>query len=983
MCIAILIVAWLALIVGIVWGLFYPYYWKSAWRARRGYVFIISLAFSVLCLVVAYVVGESKGFGVDGIVDAIATFLQFFSLDAEYTCIAAAAEKVVPSAPWLFGGLTAIETFLAPVAGACFIGQLIYSFIPRLWLWLNWKRTKFVFSELNERSITLAEDIARLSWEIRRWHCKKYPFVKENIDFDQKKWLKSSCIVFTDAYTDKEAETSSELLARAKRIGAICLKDDILERPLHFLFFWKKKIVYFLIDQAEENNLTSAIALLTTKRTLWKRTLWESKNIKVYKDKIENGGGSLTDKELDKAAKRARKQDIKQRAEKECEEKIKISKFRMWIKKVLPRIIRTDRMEMYVFTSSTEAERLLHKALQDEYARVGDSETVLVKCVNECRNIVYKMFDDKKLLDGLISDKVTVKQRDLYKVWTRYSQDNAKADSAHTIRIVILGGGKIAKEYFKTAAWCCKMSLALQEKQLEKIEILVFAKNAKAFEASLRAETTLRIDTDSADCAKTALRFSTDSVDCFAEFIEAEFPSSEFDNAFRDKIFGNSLPVQRFLVAFGDDRLNHEAARWIRDGLGKRYGVFAADAPPAIIDFAVENEEFLNTLKAEYETPNKRAVLEAINEWCLMRPFGAIKECFLFSNIRMDALERRAMEADRVHRKQETLFDKKQIREFLNGWEDYFRGSSVAVAIHTLYKYFCQAVNEEGEQKGLYEWMKLSEGGDFEKKLESWIYWLEHCRWLTYMRTCGYRCPTAKEFIAMVYDENGIAVRGKHKDSDMRLHACMLAGNGENHSLEELKNRFCADLEAVGKLKINFDEIKRSGSKDLELAAWLENTIFPKDEKVDALDRLNLLMVMTLEKKEGEKFQEDGGFKEYDINISRELYRQILRQQCAKSYEAYEKEKKNNLVALRESLMKLLQTWPREFQGEIEVASEGTYKLLLVTAKSHWVEPKIDSIERVDLSNERSLIAISCKTYEKHKDDNANQHENKKKRGIK
>lgn len=252
----LLAVAYVMLAIGIFWSLFYPYHWKSTWRARRGYVFIICLALSVLCLVAGYVVKVSQNFSFESLVKGISTFLQFFSLDADYACVANALKDVFPSATWLFGALIVIETFLAPVAGACFIGQLLFSFIPRWRLFINYKKTKFIFSELNERSIALAEDIARLSWQLSFRRRRRYDFKEEKIDIKEKKWLKSACIIFTDAYSDERSEISSELLTRAKRIGAICLKDDILERPIYFLNSRKRKVI--IVSEESDYDLVLA-----------------------------------------------------------------------------------------------------------------------------------------------------------------------------------------------------------------------------------------------------------------------------------------------------------------------------------------------------------------------------------------------------------------------------------------------------------------------------------------------------------------------------------------------------------------------------------------------------------------------------------------------------------------------------------------------------------------------------------------------------
>ena len=95
-------------------------------------------------------------------------------------------------------------------------------------------RDAYVFSELNIRSITLADDIH-----------KKHP---------------KAVIVFTDVF-ESEEEQSFELGERARGIGAICFKKDILA----VRFGWHARsanIRFFTIGENQTENISQSIKLI-------------------------------------------------------------------------------------------------------------------------------------------------------------------------------------------------------------------------------------------------------------------------------------------------------------------------------------------------------------------------------------------------------------------------------------------------------------------------------------------------------------------------------------------------------------------------------------------------------------------------------------------------------------------------------------------------------------------------------------------------
>lgn len=138
---------------------------------------------------------------------------------------------------WLrsfYRGYAIILGFIAPITSAAVFFEILANVFPKIRL-LFWRicllKKKYYFSELNERSLALAKSILNTEKGI------------------------APVIIFTDVYADKSQENTAELLAEAKRIGAICLRDDIIH--IQKQGFGERK--YFLIDNNEIANLQTYV----------------------------------------------------------------------------------------------------------------------------------------------------------------------------------------------------------------------------------------------------------------------------------------------------------------------------------------------------------------------------------------------------------------------------------------------------------------------------------------------------------------------------------------------------------------------------------------------------------------------------------------------------------------------------------------------------------------------------------------------------
>lgn len=180
--------------------------------------------------------------------DSFVHTFQSFSMDEDYTGYISKGKQLFALAygPWaasVYGIVISVLDILAPVLGGAVLLEILTGVFPRLKLFLRPFRRKFVFSELNDASITLAEDL------YRDRNYQKVVFWESSY---RKEWHLRPFLVFTDAYPDQESETKSELFDRAKALGAVCIRTDMLHLPVNR----SKSVYYFLMDEQEQKNIS-------------------------------------------------------------------------------------------------------------------------------------------------------------------------------------------------------------------------------------------------------------------------------------------------------------------------------------------------------------------------------------------------------------------------------------------------------------------------------------------------------------------------------------------------------------------------------------------------------------------------------------------------------------------------------------------------------------------------------------------------------
>ncbi|MCD8180643.1 MAG: hypothetical protein LUF26_04085 [Firmicutes bacterium] len=275
----------IALAIGFLYVLFFLNPIKRGRLCGMGKMVIVSalLMLSVIFAWFAAALSEND-YSVGAFVLSIVRALQTFSLDADYESLILAAERISEALSQssivrsLIKGYTLGLCLAAPITGGAVLFEIIASIFPRLKLFAArltpWREVVY-FSELNEQSVAIAQSI-RNSGE-------KFNGFK-------------TVIVFTDAYTDKDDEKSSELLLSAKLIGAICVTDDILQ--IHINRLCKKRII--LIDKNEASNIKALTALKEKKQFLKNADVFVFANNDAYAEVAYKIGNELNRPEKEK-----------------------------------------------------------------------------------------------------------------------------------------------------------------------------------------------------------------------------------------------------------------------------------------------------------------------------------------------------------------------------------------------------------------------------------------------------------------------------------------------------------------------------------------------------------------------------------------------------------------------------------------------------------------------------------------------------------
>ena len=190
--------------------------------------------------------------------------LQLFTIDADFSLVEGViTEDTGNTVAFLYKLYGSILHVLAPVLTA----GVVLSFFKNVKAFLRYyvfslPSDLYYLSELNDRSIALAEDIFLQS----------------------KKNGKRVKVIFTDVFEQEEDETNYELVNHARSIGCILFAKDITQIRLRPWFGKNIKRKLFFIGIDEDENLRQALTLISVCR----KSPTASKKTRVKLDKNGN-----------------------------------------------------------------------------------------------------------------------------------------------------------------------------------------------------------------------------------------------------------------------------------------------------------------------------------------------------------------------------------------------------------------------------------------------------------------------------------------------------------------------------------------------------------------------------------------------------------------------------------------------------------------------------------------------------------------------
>ncbi|MCD7882324.1 MAG: hypothetical protein LUI87_01240 [Lachnospiraceae bacterium] len=238
---------------------------KRFWLAAYVLVLVWIARFLVGYLIGFVFSDESSGLSaLEEILNSLIHALQTFSMDEDYTDYTVKGKQLLTAvglSHWatVYGFFMSLLNLCAPILGGAILLDILMNLFPKFRLRFLAGKDVFVFSELNNASITLAEDICTGDhfWQIMGLQ-------REEASNKKRKPV----LVFTDTYTDENEESSAELIDRAKALGAICVREDMM-----FLSFRKAATVsYFLLDSTYQGSMNALDILLKNgegKKSLW------------------------------------------------------------------------------------------------------------------------------------------------------------------------------------------------------------------------------------------------------------------------------------------------------------------------------------------------------------------------------------------------------------------------------------------------------------------------------------------------------------------------------------------------------------------------------------------------------------------------------------------------------------------------------------------------------------------------------------------
>lgn len=233
-----LIISAVCLITAIVLAIIFS---KSKHKSRRALdalqVMIIGVVVSSIVLFIPIYLHDFEGHGcgiLETVLISIHNMIRLFIVDGEFDFVTSNLVGLSPVVAKCYSILFSILFVLAPLLTFGFVLSFFKNVSAYKRYITHYNSDVYVFSELNEKSLLLAESLY-------------------NND------PKSRLLVFTDVFENKEE--NPELITKLKELGAIYFKKDIAVVDLSF-HSKKSKLSFFVIGGDESQNVSLSLKLI-------------------------------------------------------------------------------------------------------------------------------------------------------------------------------------------------------------------------------------------------------------------------------------------------------------------------------------------------------------------------------------------------------------------------------------------------------------------------------------------------------------------------------------------------------------------------------------------------------------------------------------------------------------------------------------------------------------------------------------------------
>lgn len=449
-------------------------------------------------------------------IDSFVHALQTFSMDEDYTSYTIAGKELLnsfgfPNGAVVYGIIISILNVCAPIMGGAILLEVLTGFSPRLRLCLHPRKRKFVFSELNEASITLAEDFY-LGENYQR--IVSFEAFNANDENGNKKdsrlsklflKYKKPLIIFTDAYIDDESEEKSEIFDRAKAIRAICMKTD-----LQFLSLSRSEAVYYFFIDEEENLNVSGLSGIIEKQKITQKVYPQGKDFDHIKTRI------------------------------------------------------------YVFCHSDLTTRMVNTIS----AKVDQDDPIIIRSIPDYTNAAVNLMYEVPLFIPLLDrEKGSPSETQLGQAISKVGDFYTEKDSmgrvggvipTRELHVTILGGGVIASEIFKAVYWCGQISGV-------QLFIHVITKNAKKFKNNIMSSCPELLESCKTDSKLLRCYPKSDSPLSNAPYALVDGLDKDVDA--EDYVAYPSFIIDKsdyLVVALGEDGKNIATALMLKQQLSRR-----------------------------------------------------------------------------------------------------------------------------------------------------------------------------------------------------------------------------------------------------------------------------------------------------------------------------------------------------------------------------------------------------------------------------